>query len=215
MRYFIQSLFLLDAIAIVFAFPHTLSLLGLPPNTLSQVPVITNTSYLGDWPKVPWTMFVEGHRVIFDRYGRDVDVSLRAEVVEGIRALRDYFLEEPTRPKSKEFHLEAGIVDFSIGYTGRQPLTGEDVSKALRPLETFYADETWALREITNAQIGTFGAWVPLGAFQVLFDRLAIAPASRPWTNSSTTSGHNQLGIIDVHTKGESEIFPESDLNSR
>ena len=187
MRFPLSSFVLLNPIAAVLSFPRNLSIHRLPSNTLSQVPVWTNTSLLGDWPEVPWTMFVEGQKVIFDQYGREADDYLRAEVVDGIQLLREHFLEVTIEPRPREIRLEAGIVNFSIGFTGRQLLTGEEISEALRPLEVFYADETWALREIVNAQIGTLGRWVPLGAFQVLFDQLAITPASRPWFNSTST----------------------------
>jgi len=55
---------------------------------------------------------------------------------------------------------------------------------ALAPLEIFYANETWTLVEIINAQIGTPNSWVPLGAFQVIFKKPESTRAShlRPVT---------------------------------
>ena len=187
MRFLLSSFVLLNAIAAVLSFPQNLSIHRSPSNTPSRAPVLTNISLLGDWPEVPWTMFLEGQKIVFDQYGREADDYLRAEVVDGIELLREHFLEVTIEPRSSEIRLEAAIVDFSIGFTGRQLLTGEEVSNALRPLEVFYADEDWALREIVSAQIGTLGPWVPLGAFQVLFDRRAITPATRPWSNSTST----------------------------
>lgn len=172
MRFLSSSVLPLIAIRAVLSLPQNLSVLQLPSYSLPRIPVITNATLLGNWPPVPWNLTIERHRIIFNRYGRWADPSLRSEVVESIRDLREWFLKATIKPKQDEIHRQSGVIRLAIGFTGRQLLTGKDISEALEPLEVFYGDETWRLTEIISGQIGTPGPWVPLGAFQILFKHL-------------------------------------------
>lgn len=130
------SILVLTVVPAVLFLPHNVSILRLPSMSVATKPVIPVTNLLGDWPPVPWTFTQEAYEIRFDQNGRkedELDNSRRPEIVAGIKGVREYFLHRSIWTKSKPIYLDAGIINFSIGFTGRQSWTGHGVLLLLHP----------------------------------------------------------------------------------
>lgn len=176
------SILNLIAVPAVLSLPHNVSVIHLPSNSDLPDGVFTNTSLLGGWPREPYrfTFNNKDFEIRLDSFGRTANDDLRKEVLSGIRGLQEYFVLQEIRKTSPAIHLDAGIVNFHIGFSGRGLWTGEEISQALAHVEDIYADEEADVVEITNAQVGISRTWVPLGAFQVLFSQLKDPDPSQP-----------------------------------